>query len=249
MHRRLVFRPADRVSMERQMHGTQFTEGFQLSPIAKGSPKALILLLRDPAISIETLTSVAERWAVSVPAAAFVALEAIERVGQTSDIVRNTIVDSGSSAEPETLGLAARGLARVVAQELRARRLDASQLVLVGFGSGGTLALRLVLHQGWSCAGVLAFAPTLINPPPRTVRRNHKIRLIDSAGSSSGAHAGARDVASILVDRGIDVRRVRLGEPMLSEEAIRHGALYLAELVATAQWGGRLPVTQGADDV
>jgi len=64
--------------------------------------------------------------------------------------------------------------------------------------------------------------------------------LIDSVGNSSCAHAGARDLASILVDRGIDVRRVRLGGPMLSDEAIRHGALYLAELVATAQWGARL---------
>jgi hypothetical protein len=78
------------------------------------------------------------------------------------------------------------------------------------------------------------------------VRRNHKIRLIDSAVNASGAHAGARDVVSILVHRGIDVRRVRLSGPMLSEEAIRHGALYLAELVATAQWGARLPVVQGS---
>jgi predicted esterase len=129
----------------------------------------------------------------------------------------------------------------LVAQELRARRLDASQLVLVGFGSGGTLALHLVLRQGWSSAGVLAFAPALTDPPPRTVRRNHKIRLIDNVSNSGAAHAGMRDVVSILVDRGIDVRRVRLSGPMLSDEAIRHGALYLAELVATAQWGARLP--------
>jgi predicted esterase len=241
--------------MERQMHGTQFTEGFQLNPIAKGSPKALVLLLQDfgtsqdPATSVETLTAVAARWAVSVPAAAFIALGAIERAQQTSDVVRSTIVEPGSSTEPEWLDRAARSLAPLVAQELRARRLDASRLVLVGFGSGGNLALHMVLRQRWSCSGVLAFAPTLTDLLPRTVRRNHKIRLIDSAGNSSGAHAGARDVASILVDRGIDVRRVRLGGAMLSEEAIRHGALYLAELVATAQWGGRHAVAIGGADV
>jgi predicted esterase len=235
--------------MERHMHGTQSSQGFQLNPIAKGAPKALVLLLRDLDTPIATLAAVAARWAVSVPAAAFIALEASEPIGQTSDAVRPTIVDPGGSAAPELLDRTARGLAPVVAQELRARWLDASHLVLVGFGSGGTLALHLVLHQGWSSAGVLAFAPALTDPLPRTVRRNHKIRLIDSAGSSSGVHGGARDVASVLIERGLDVRRVRLSGPILSEEAIRHGALYLAELVATAQWGGRLPVAQGASNV
>ena len=91
---------------------------------------------------------------------------------------------------------------------------------------------------------MLAFAPALQDPLPRVVRRNPKIRLIDSAGTSSGA----RDLTSLLVDRGIDVRRVRLSGPMLSEEAIRHGALYLAELVATAHWRARHPVAQGVDD-
>jgi predicted esterase len=226
------------------MPGTLFSPGFQLNPVAKGSPKALVLLLRDAGTTIETVASVAARWAVSVPAAAFAALDGIRQIEPVSEVVRSTIADPRNGAEPEWLD-AARSLAPLVAQELRARRLDASQSVLVGFGSGGTLALHLVLRQGWSCAGVLAFAPTLTDPPPRTVRRNHKIRLIDSVSNSSGAHAGGRDAVSILVHRGIDVRRVRLSGPMLSEEAIRHGALYLAELVATAQWRGRLPVVQG----
>jgi predicted esterase len=231
------------------MPGAQFSQGFRLNPVAKGSPKVLVVLLRDPGTSIETVASLAARWALSVPAAAFIGFEDIEPADQTSDAARQTIVGPGSGAKPELLDGAARSLAPLVAQELRARRLDASHLVLVGFGSGGTLALHLVLRQGWSCAGVLAFAPALIDPLPRSVRRNHKIRLIDSAGNSSGAHAGGRDAVSILVHRGIDVRRVRLSGPMLSEEAIRHGALYLGELVATAQWGARPSVVQGAGDV
>jgi len=178
------------------MPGAQFSQGFRLNPVAKGSPKALVALLRHPGTSIETVASVAARWALSVPAAAFIGFEDIERADQASDAVRQTIVDPGSGAEPELLDGAARSLAPLVTQELRARRLDASHLVLVGFGSGGTLALHLVLRQGWSCAGVLAFAPTPTDPPPRTVRRNHKIRLIDSVSNSSGAHAGARDVVS-----------------------------------------------------
>jgi predicted esterase len=201
----------------------------------------LVLLLRDAGTAIETVASVAARWAASVPAAAFVAFESIRQIEPPSEVVRSTIADPRNGADPNWLDRGGRSLVPLVAQELRARRLDASQLVLVGFRSGGTLAVHLVLNQGWSSAGVLAFASTLIDPPPRGVRRNPKIRLIDSAVNSSGAHTGAGDLASVLVDRGIDVRRVRLGGPVLSEEAIRHGALYLAELVATAQWGTRLP--------
>jgi predicted esterase len=223
------------------MPETLFSQGFRLNPVAKGSPKALVVLLRDPGTSIEAVAAVAARGAASVPAAAFVALDGIRQIEPSSDAVRNTSVDPRNHAAPDSLDRAGRSLVPLVAQELRARRLDASQLVLVGFGSGGTLALHLVLRQGWSSAGVLAFAPALTDPPPRTVRRNHKIRLIDNVSNSGAAHAGMRDVVSILVDRGIDVRRVRLSGPMLSDEAIRHGALYLAELVATAQWGARLP--------
>jgi predicted esterase len=226
--------------MERRMPGTQFSKGFQLNPIAKGAPKALVVLLCDLGTSIETGAALAARWAASVPAAAFIVLDGIWQSKATPDAVRNTIAEPRNSAEPDRLDRAGRSLVPLVAQALRTRRLDASRLVLVGFGSGATLALHLVLHQRWSSAGVLAFAPALTDPPPRTARRSPKIRLIDSVGNSSCAHAGARDLASILVDRGIDVRRVRLGGPMLSDEAIRHGALYLAELVATAQWGARL---------
>jgi predicted esterase len=223
------------------MPGTLFSQEFRLNPVAKGSPKALVVLLRDPGTWIEAVAAVAARWAASVPAAAFVALDGIRQIEPTSEVVRSTIADPRNGAKPDWLDRAGRSLVPLVAQELRARRLDASQLVLVGFGSGGTLALHLVLRQGWSSAGVLAFAPALKDPLPRSVRRSPKIRLIDSAGNSSGAHAGARDVVSLLVARGVDVRRIRLSGPMLSEEAIRHGALYLAELVATAQWGARLP--------
>src|SRR5882757_9070150 len=81
--RRSVSRPADRVWKERGMPGTLFSPGFQLNPVAKGSPKALVLLLRDAGTAIETVASVAARWAASVPAAAFVALDGIRQIEPT----------------------------------------------------------------------------------------------------------------------------------------------------------------------
>ena len=57
--------------------------------------------------------------------------------------------------------------------------LDTSQLVVVGFGEGGTIALHLVLRHGWRCAGVLAFSPRLDGALPRVIRADVKIRLIE----------------------------------------------------------------------
>src|SRR3977135_3885868 len=107
------------------MPGTLFSPGFRLNPVAKGSPKALVLLLRDAGTAIETVASVAVRWAASVPAAAFVALDGIRQIAPTSEVVRSPIADPRNGAEPDWLDRAGRSLVPLVAQELRARRLDA----------------------------------------------------------------------------------------------------------------------------
>ena len=148
-----------------------FSQGFQLNPVAKGSPKALVLLLSDPGTAIEAVAAVAARWAASVPAAAFIALEGSGQSEPMSDSVGSSVgsTDPRIGAEPDWFDRAGRGLAPLIALELRTRRLDGGQLVLVGFGAGGTLALHLVLRQGWSSAGVLAFALTgalLLMPVP-----------------------------------------------------------------------------------
>lgn len=225
------------------MTWVQFPHGFRLDPIAKGSPEALVVLLHNIGDFAAMLTPVAARWATTVPTTAFVALEGIEQFDPPSrGLPRHTMPDLDVAAGSTALDRAARHLKPRLEQQLRFYRLDASRLVLVGFGSGGTLALHLLLRQGWSCAGVLAFAAELTRPLPRILRVDRKVRLIECVGDGRTGHGGLRDAVALLTAHGIDARGVLLGGSVLSDEVIRHGGAYLVELVATAQRAARFRV-------
>jgi predicted esterase len=218
----------------------QFSHGLRSEPILKGSPAALVVLLSDIDASAASLAPIAARWAASVPTTAFIALEAIGSFDFPSDGLAPRTPDRVGSAEledPAMFDRAARRLERLLDRQLRAYRLDASRLVLVGFGYGGTLALRLVLRQGWRCAGVLGFAAKLARPLPRLISVRHKVRLIGRLGDDDVGPGSLREIVALLSARGIDARGVLLAGSALSEEAARHGGAYLVELVATAQRG------------
>ena len=217
-----------------------FSHGFRLDPIIKGSPEALVVLLHDLGACAATLTPAAARWATSVPTTAFIALEGTEQFDPpSSGLPSPRALDLDAAAEPAALDPAARQLGPLLERQLRSCRLDASRLVLVGFGYGGTLALHLFLRQGWSCAGILAFAGQLASPLPRILRIDCKVRLIDCLADARTDHGSLRDKVTWLNARGIDTRGVLLSGSPFSDEAVRHGAAYLVELVATAQAGDR----------
>jgi predicted esterase len=206
--------------------------GYRLDPIAAGFPEALVVLLHDLGASA-VLMPVAARWATAVPTAAFIALDGIDQ--DASDL--HTIPVRDAKAQRARLDCATRRLAAQLEQQLCCWRLDASRLVLVGFDYGGTVALNMVRHR-WNCAGILAFAATLMRPLPRIVRVAHKVRLI-GFGAQDISRGGLRYDVALLTARGIDTRGVLLPGSGLSQEAIRHGGAYLVELVATAQRGAR----------
>jgi pimeloyl-ACP methyl ester carboxylesterase len=231
------------------MTWVQFSPGLRLDPVAKGSPEALVVLLHDVGDSAATLIPVAARWATTVPTTALIALEGIEQLDPPScGLPRHTMPDLDVAAGSTGLARAARHLEAQLEQQLRLYRLDASRLVLVGFGYGGTLALHMVLRQGWSCAGVLAFAAKLTRPLPRILRVDYKVRLIECVGVGHIGHSSLRDVVALLTARGIDTRGVLLAGSALSDESIRHGGAYLVELVATAQRGDRFHVDREGSD-
>src|SRR5205823_6397337 len=124
------------------------------------------------------------------------------------------------------LDRAVRNLEGLLEYQLQSRRLHASRLVLVGFGYGGTLALRLLI-RGWSCAGVLTFSGQLGRPRPRILRINCKVRLIDCVTDTQTDHNGLRDDVASLSARGIDARGVALSSAAL--------ALLAAMTVATGR--------------
>jgi predicted esterase len=189
----------------------QFPHGFRLDPIAKGPPNALVVVLPDAGAAAVTLYPVAVRWAETVPTTEFIVLE------------------GGGQFELDRA---------MLQRELRARHLDASRLVLVGFGDGGTLALHEVLHRGRGCAGVLSLGAKLVRPPPPLAPVAAKVRLIASGEDGAVDHRGLRDFVALLTLAGIDARGVLLAAPSQSDEAVRHAGAYLVELVATAQRGG-----------
>jgi len=222
------------------MSWVQFAHGLELDPIATGLPEARVVLLHDVGDSAATLTPIAARWATAVPTTAFIALEGIEQLDPPScSLSRPAMPDLKVDAGSTGLDRAARHLVPQLEHLLRPYRLDASRLVLVGFGYGGTLALHMLPRPGWSCAGFLAFAANLTRPLPRIPRGDPKVRLIECLGIDHAGHSSLRDVVTWLTARGIDTRGVSLAGSPMSDEAIRHGGAYLVELVATAQRGKR----------
>jgi predicted esterase len=195
----------------------QFPHGFRLDPIAKGPPNALVVILPDAGSAAVTLYPIAVRWASAVPTTEFIVVEGFEQ----DDLDR-------SMAQ----------LASLLQRELHARRMDASRLVLVGFGYGGALALHGVLRQGRGCAGVLALDAKPVRPLSPLASVVAKVRLIAKGEDGHVDHRGLRDFVALLTSAGIDARGVLLAAPSQSDEAIRHASAYLVELVATAQRGG-----------
>jgi predicted esterase len=231
------------------MRWTPFSHGLRLDPIGKGSPAALVALLSDRDASAASLAPITARWAASVPTTAFVALEAIAPFVSSSGALAPRMPDRSAGAAPENpaaLDRAARRIAPALEGQLRTHRLDASRLVLVGFGYGGTLALHLVLRRGWRCAGVLAFAAKLARPLPRLISVRHKVRLIGRLGDDDVGHGSLREIVAPLSACGIDARGVLLAGSALSDEAVRYGGAYLVELVATAQQGDLFHVDRRA---
>jgi predicted esterase len=226
----------------------QFSHGLRLDPITKGAPMALVVLLHDFDATAESLTSIAARWALAVPSTAFVALSGSAPSDLPADRLPPPPADDLAKASPAMLEVAALRLVPVIEQQLRSRRLDASRLVLGGFGHGGMLALHMVLRQGIRCAGVLAYSVELMTPPHRILEVDRKVRLIECVGDRHVAQSSLRDIIELLAVRGIDARGVSLVGSALSEEAIRLGGAYLVELVATAQRGDRFPHARESRD-
>jgi dienelactone hydrolase len=216
--------------------------GLRRDRTAKRAPEALVALLHDRGASAATITPIAARWTPTVPTTAFIALDGIEELdAPCSDISPDGKSHLDAKPEPEVLDRAVGNLERLLEYQLQSRRLHVSRLVLVGFGYGGTLALRLLL-RGWSFAGVLTFSGRLRRPLPRILRIDCKVRLIDCVTAVQADPGSLRDDVASLTARGIDARGVVLSSSPLSDEAIRHGGAYLVELVATAQRGDRFHV-------
>ena len=210
----------------------QISHEFRLGQTALRMPEALVVLLHDETYSSAQMNLVAERWATSLPEAAFEAFE-------TSDlgVAKSDAANGELDGEFES-GM--RDLEPILQSLLRMRRLDPSRLVLIGFGTAGSLSLHVALRLRWNCAGVLAIGASLGQPLPEPMWIDQKIRLIQCASGGQGGFSGLRDEVASLAQRGLDARGAAVTGSALSDEAVRHAGAYLVELVANAQRGARL---------
>jgi predicted esterase len=201
-----------------------------LEPIGGGVPEALVLMLHDRDDGADSLEPLARRWAETVPTAAFMIPSGIKQ----SDL---PVADT-TRPEPADWAAIDQSVLRLnllIAQQLSHYRLEVERLVLVGIGYGGTVALHMGLRRGLAHTGVLAYAGKIERSLSQVASTNGKIRLILNMDGQDFGKGFIGEFVGHLAVRGIDARGVLLPGPTLSEEAIRHGGSYLAELVATAQ--------------
>jgi len=203
-----------------------FSPPLALDPIVPSPPQALVVLVADRAGSASMLAAKLRDWAGMVPDTAFLAFD-----GPIPDDAEFDVASISTAAED---------LEALIEQQLHVHRVDISRVVLVGFGTGGSIALHLVLQRGWNCAGVLAYGAHASERPLALATARTKVRLIDCSGDDcSTGYAIVRELVMLLTAYGIDARGVALDGSMFSEAAVRRGGAYLVELVATAQRDGR----------
>ena len=208
------------------MASMQDSPEIVLDPVAQGAPEVLAILLHDKCLSAETARAVAVRWAKAVPTTAFLIVESPATVPDGAD-------------DAAALDRVARLLLPVIGRHLRAFRLGLNRLVLIGCGEGGTLALHFGLRDGFWQAGVLAIAPRLNSDLARTGRTSGKIRIIAYTEDREPGDSTLGEFMGFLIGRSIDVRGAVMTELAERNVVLRLGGSYLAELVATAQHGGR----------
>ncbi len=214
----------------------RFSAGEFFEPVAKGAPEVMVVLLHDRTDSPEGLIPVIFRWTAAVPTAAFMLPSGVERHHTlTVDADQEPAATPHGTAEWAEIDRAVRRLAPLITQQLSRYGLEPNQLVLVGVGYGGTLALHMGLRCGLNYAGILAFAGRVDRSLSRIASSNGKVRLVMPTEEHRFGHGFMGGFVAHLNDAGIDARGVLLTGPTLSEAAIRHGGAYLAELVATAQ--------------
>jgi len=195
------------------------TNGLTLRPLLQdgetgGTPEALVIMLFMAGDTSEPALQLARHWHPLVPRAAFLGVELDDLIWR---------VDLGA-------------LQRVITQAAEIRDLSPDQILLVGLGQAGALAVEMVLHGLLPALGVIARDLPLplgrMSFPPGPAA----FRLVQHCSDRDPENVHFHTLLDDLRREDVDVRAVLLPEEPMSrpDMALRAGTGFLVELVARA---------------
>ena len=177
-------------------------------------PRALVLILFTAGKGAEQALAFAPRWRQSAPQAAFVGIEL------DTAVVRTEIA----------------ALPRAAAAAATARSIRPSQIVLVGAGVAGRLAVDLVLQRAIPATGVIGLDIPPSPAPSAIVPTLAKVRLVQHRTDEDPHAINLRALVDAMQRQDVDVRSMIL--PDAAHDApgvtLRACGSFLVELVANA---------------
>jgi hypothetical protein len=180
---------------------------------------ALVIILFAAGKGAEQAQAFARLWQPSVPHAAFVGIE-LDAAVERTDIA---------------------ALHRTAAAAATARSLPMSQVILLGAGAAGRVAVNLVLRGVTPAMGVIGIDIAPTPAPTRIMPTAARIRLVQRRTSEDAQAAGFRALVEAMRRQDIDVRSMVLPEAANDAAGVtlRASGSFLVELVANAS---RLPL-------
>jgi hypothetical protein len=180
---------------------------------------ALVIILFAAGNGAEQAQAFARLWQPSVPHAAFVGIE-LDAAVERTDIA---------------------ALHRTAAAAATARSIPMSQVILLGAGAAGRVAVNLVLRGVTPAMGVIGIDIAPTPAPTRIMPTAARIRLVQRRTSEDAQAAGFRALVEAMRRQDIDVRSMVLPEAANDAAGVtlRASGSFLVELVANAS---RLPL-------
>ena len=180
---------------------------------------ALVIILFAAGKGAEQAQAFARLWQPSVPHAAFVGIE-LDAAVERTDIA---------------------ALHRTAAAAATARSLPMSQVILLGAGEAGRVAVNLVLRGVTPAMGVIGIDIAPTPAPTRIMPTAARIRLVQRRTNEDAQAAGFRALVEAMRRQEIDVRSMVLPEAANDAAGVtlRASGSFLVELVANAS---RLPL-------
>jgi hypothetical protein len=188
-------------------------QGLRAGIGTEARPHALIVILFALGTAAEQVLTFAQQWQRSVPQAALVGVRLTH-----------------STRQPDIAALR-----RDVAAAAAARAVQMSQIILLGAGEAGRLALDVVLQGIVPAMGIIGIHIAPLTAPPRIDHAAAMVRLVHHR-TGEEVPPGFLALVEAMRQRDMDVRTTILPDLAQADLAMtqRAGGTFLAELVANA---------------